>query len=135
MDSSETQKKMLKVVLVVDDDPLLSMVIRDCVLIDPRLMLLVARNEAQAMSILTSEAPDAMVLDLLLTPPESGLDVLKAMHRTGVRVPTLVLTALDEPWAVQRSLDEGADLVMAKPFDPDELTRAVLELLGLRQGS
>lgn len=60
---------------------------------------------------------DLIVLDWML-PQISGLDFLKTMHATGLRVPVLMVTAKSEPQDIVQGLEAGADDYITKPFEP-----------------
>ncbi len=82
----------------------------------------------QARQILADQAPDAVVLDVML-PDGSGLDLLKHLRGTYPELPVLMLSARGEPLDRILGLELGADDYLAKPCDPRELTarlRAVL---------
>ncbi len=81
---------------------------------------------------LAGEAYDAVLLDLGL-PLKGGLEVLRDLRRRRVRVPVLVLTALDAIPDRVAALDSGADDYLVKPFDLDELA-ARLRALQRRSG-
>ena len=63
---------------------------------------------------------DIVVLDVLL-PGRSGIEVCRALRREGVRVPILLLTALDQTEQKVAGLDAGADDYLTKPFPFEEL--------------
>jgi two-component system response regulator VicR len=73
-----------------------------------------------------SETPDVIILDLGL-PDMSGLDVLKRI-RLFSDIPILVLTVRSDETSIVRSLEEGADDYIVKPFKQ-------LELLARIQGA
>jgi two-component system response regulator CpxR len=77
---------------------------------------------------LASQAPDAVVLDVML-PDGSGLELLKQLRSDHPELPVLMLSARGEPLDRILGLELGADDYLAKPCDPRELTarlRAVL---------
>ena len=76
------------------------------------------------------EQPALITLDLRM-PGLNGYEVLKFIRHTPEVAATkvLVISALDAP-SLQRALDEGADAVLSKPFDNDELLAVVNRLIG-----
>jgi DNA-binding response OmpR family regulator len=72
-----------------------------------------------------------MILDMMM-PRRSGLEVLAEMRRDAdlSDMPVIVLTA--QPATREDALREGADLVIVKPFEPDQITAAVEEVLAER---
>ncbi|MES2821482.1 MAG: response regulator transcription factor [Pseudomonadota bacterium] len=83
---------------------------------------------ASAREALASQAPAAVVLDVML-PDGSGLALLKQLRSDHPELPVLMLSARGEPLDRILGLELGADDYLAKPCDPRELTarlRAVL---------
>ena len=69
--------------------------------------------------------PDCLVLDLQM-PGCSGLDVLARLSALGLDVPTVIITAHDEPGSRQQCLAAGAAAYLCKPLD-DEVLLASIE--------
>jgi DNA-binding response OmpR family regulator len=90
----------------------------------------VARSLSQADALLSTDAVDAVVLDLGL-PDGNGLTWCKQVRRAGVAMPILVLTAQSAVSTRVAGLDSGADDFLAKPFAVAEL-RARVRALGRR---
>jgi two-component system response regulator MprA len=114
-------------ILVVDDEP----AVRDS--LDRALRLEgyqvdLAADGAEALSSLTDERPDAVVLDLMM-PRVDGLEVCRRMRAAGDRTPVLVLTARDAVSDRVKGLDAGADDYLVKPFVLDELLARLRALL------
>jgi two-component system, OmpR family, response regulator MprA len=114
-------------ILVVDDEP----AVRDS--LDRALRLEgyqvdLAADGAEALSSLTDESPDAVVLDLMM-PRVDGLEVCRRMRAAGDRTPVLVLTARDAVSDRVKGLDAGADDYLVKPFVLDELLARLRALL------
>ena len=113
--------------LVVDDDRGLRDVLRRALSLSGYDIKL-AENGSEALSALTSDVPDAMVLDVGL-PDIDGLEVCRLIRREGNRVPVLMLTARDAVSDRIDGLDAGADDYLVKPFDIDELKARLRALL------
>jgi len=117
--------------LVVDDDRALRDVLRRALTLTGYEVAL-AESGGGALAQVTSENPDAMVLDIGL-PDIDGLDVCRLLRSEGNRVPILILTARDAVSDRIDGLDAGADDYLVKPFDIDEL-KARLRALMRRAG-
>lgn len=79
-----------------------------------------------------SEAPDAVILELVL-PDISGFDVLKEIRQFS-DVPVIILTIRKEEADIVKGLEWGADDYIVKPFQQFELLarlRAVVRLFCL----
>jgi CheY-like chemotaxis protein len=113
-------------ILVCDDDPSLRELVR--AVLGPRYRFVEAADGTEALAIAREEAPDLIVLDVML-PGLSGIEVLETIRtEDGLRdLKVVVITA----WS-HAEIDAqvaGADRFVSKPFDPDELSSAVEELL------
>lgn len=112
-------------VLVVDDDPALTRMLR-LTLRDGGFDVCTAANGALALDQISIEQmPDAIVLDLEM-PVMDGRSFYRALRKLGIEVPVLVLSAYGARSA-QREL--GANAYLNKPFDPEELVSQVRELV------
>jgi len=77
---------------------------------------------------LTAEAPSCLVLDLQL-PGLSGLDLQKRMAEVGLEIPIVFLTGHGNiPTSVQ-AMKAGAVEFLTKPFDDEDLLRAMQEAI------
>ncbi len=75
---------------------------------------------AAAMTAIEKSAPNLLILDITL-PDGSGLDVLRAASKPGLRIPTIMLTARSEESDRIVGLELGADDYITKPFSPREV--------------
>ncbi len=113
-------------VLVVDDEPQIVRGLK-IILRNDGYAVESAETKAQALALLSSRPPDALVLDLVL-PDGQGVEVCREVRRWS-RLPILVLSAVGDEREKVRALDAGADDYVTKPFGADELLarlRAVL---------
>ena len=113
-------------VLVVDDDPTVSDVVRRY-LERAGMVVEVFGDGESALARALAEPPDLVVLDLML-PGLSGLDVCRRL-RAAQSTPIVMLTALGEEADRVLGLEMGADDYVTKPFSPRELTLRVQSVL------
>lgn len=109
-------------VLVVDDNRDTADSIADCLRILCRFGVTVAYRGADAMQLMESSHPDAVVLDIGM-PQIDGLQVARwiRLRPWGRHVPLIALTAWSQPSDRQRTTAAGFDLHLTKPVDPDHL--------------
>ena len=113
-------------ILVCDDDPSLRELVR--AVLGTRYRFVEAADGAEALDLTREIRPDLIVLDVML-PGLSGIEVLQAI-RTDADLHDLkvvVITAWSH--AEMEAEVAGADRFVSKPFDPDDLSKAVEELL------
>lgn len=92
----------------------------------------VARDGRYALDVVQREAPDALVLDVML-PHLSGLDVCRVLRSSTdpllAELPVLMLTARSSEDDLLLGLDLGADDYMTKPYSPRELMGRIRALV------
>jgi CheY-like chemotaxis protein len=83
-----------------------------------------AANGVEAVDACQREAPDLLILDLLM-PRLSGLDALHALRARGVGAPAVLLSAISG--GSVRALDgaEAVDVLLEKPVTRQSLARAI----------
>ncbi|HET7046399.1 MAG TPA: response regulator transcription factor [Gaiellaceae bacterium] len=86
-----------------------------------------ASTGADAIGQVAAQAPDLIVLDLML-PDIDGIEVCKRVRQRS-DVPILMLTARDEDVDKIIGLEVGADDYLTKPFNPRELVARVKSVL------
>jgi DNA-binding response OmpR family regulator len=114
-------------VLVVDDDPTVSDVVRRY-LERAGLAVTLAADGPAALRAFEAERPDLVVLDLML-PGIDGLEVCRRLRARAEDVPIVMLTALGEEGDRVLGLQLGADDYVTKPFSPRELVLRVQSVL------
>jgi DNA-binding response OmpR family regulator len=119
-------------VLVVDDDPTVSDVVRRYLERAGIAVDVVGDGESALRSALANP-PDLLVLDLML-PGMSGLEVCRRL-RASQPTPIVMLTALGEESDRVLGLELGADDYVTKPFSPRELTLRVISVLRRATGT
>ncbi len=120
---------MVQVLVVEDDDAIRSALARG--LTERGHAVTPVRTGADAITSLTANTPDVIVLDLGL-PDLDGTAVLTMSQALG-SAPVIVATARDDEREVVRLLDAGADDYVVKPFSAaqiDARIRAVLRRSG-----
>src|SRR5947207_2532903 len=114
-------------VLVVEDERKLANVLASALSAE-QYDVMVASDGDDGLTRATSEAFDAVVLDVML-PGRSGLDILQALRHSRNPTPVLILTARDGIEDRVLGLDLGADDYLVKPFALPELLARVRALV------
>jgi len=109
-------------VLVVEDDIHIAQVLRFMIERQGYRVIHAADGRAAADHVAASDAPDLVLLDVML-PYVDGFEILRLMRaRAGWdAVPVLMLTAKNTERDTARALDAGATDFIIKPFQPQEL--------------
>lgn len=114
-------------ILVVDDDPTVSDVVR-LYLEQAGYEVTRVGDGAAALASATREPPSLVVLDLML-PKIDGLEVCRRLRAQDGGLPIVMLTALGEESDRILGLQLGADDYVTKPFSPRELVLRVQSVL------
>ena len=101
-------------VLVVEDDKRISNFIKT-VLEANNYDVIVAQTGAEAYSMVTSQCPDVVILDLGL-PDMDGMKILQGVREWSA-MPVIVVSARTHERDKVEALDLGADDYITKPFD------------------
>ncbi|WP_412539034.1 response regulator transcription factor [Longispora sp. K20-0274] len=101
-------------ILVVDDDPAIGRALGRGLSLAGFVVELASGGQ-QALDLVASAAPDAVVLDVSM-PDISGIEVCRRLRAAGCDLPVLMLSALDEVDDRVAGLAAGADDYVVKPF-------------------
>ena len=121
-------------VLICDDDPLL-LRLMEYRLAAKGYEVVKATDGAEALSAVTAERPNIVVLDAMM-PKSGGFEVLARIKGDPdlSATPVIMLTALKGEKYIVSALQNGADDYLVKPFIPDELLARLSRLLA-RKGN
>ncbi|MEZ0395866.1 MAG: response regulator [Anaerolineales bacterium] len=94
--------------------------------------VLKATSSAPGMQLISSEIPDAVVLDIMM-PDISGLEVLRFMRNDPrlAKIPVIVVSAKSMPADIKTGLEAGAAVYLTKPVGYLDLKEAVEKVLGV----
>jgi DNA-binding response OmpR family regulator len=113
-------------ILVIDDDPGMTDLLR--MLLEPSgLRVFTANYGPDGVALARSESPDIVILDIMM-PDVDGLQVCTELRKFST-IPILVLSAMDSPSIIARSLNSGADDFLVKPVPSSILIAHLNKLL------
>jgi len=124
---------MKKRILVIEDEPSLSMAIRDELEFEG-FEASVVEDGSAGLDRIIAEAPDLAILDLML-PGKSGFEICREVRGRGLNTPIIMLTARAQEVDRVRGLELGADDYVIKPFSLAELVARVRAVLRRTQGA
>jgi len=116
-------------ILLVDDDEAIRTVVSEALRREGH-MVVAAGSVADQTRQLESFTPDILITDVVL-PDGNGLDNVPALMARWPDLPIIVLSAQNTLSTAVRATEQGAFEYLPKPFDLDELCRAVRD--GLRR--
>ncbi|RHW16519.1 nitrogen regulation protein NR(I) [Sphingomonas gilva] len=117
-------------ILVVDDDEAIRLVVSQALKRHGH-RVEQAESIAGLWAALEAGAPDALISDVML-PDGNGLDALAAVRARFPELPVIILSAQNTLTTAVRAAERGAFEYLPKPFDLDDLARAVAEAIARR---
>lgn len=110
-------------ILLVDDDPSIRLVVTEALKRDGH-DVRTAASVAEQVAMLERFSPDVLITDVIL-PDGNGLDLVPSILSKRPDLPVIVLSAQNTLTTAVRATEQGAFEYLPKPFDLDELCRAV----------
>jgi len=122
--------KTVSTVLLVDDEPHIRRIGELSLKGVGKWKPLLASSGAEAIEIAQREAPDLILLDVMM-PGMDGHATLAQLRAsdTTARIPVIFMTAKVQKHEVDKYLAAGAVGVIPKPFDPMGLPAMILQIL------
>jgi two-component system alkaline phosphatase synthesis response regulator PhoP len=111
--------------LIVEDDPSIRKLVEK-LLRRQHIEIETAQDGRTAIDKLRTNKYSVLVLDLMV-PEVDGFEVIEFLKREQLRVPVAVVSAVSQQALTKLDLDI-VKLVISKPFDVDEFTRAIVGL-------
>ena len=111
--------------LVVEDDPAIRRLVEK-LLTRLKIRIDLASDGRTAIAKLSTQPYSVLVLDLMV-PELNGFEVIDYIKRENITVPVAVVSAVSQQALTKLDLDV-VKLVISKPFDVDEFTKAILTL-------
>lgn len=112
--------------LIVEDDPAIRKLVEK-LLARQKIEIDTAPDGRRAIDKLRTVEYSVVILDLMV-PEVNGFEIIDFVKANGIRVPIAVVSAVSQQALTNLDLDI-VKLVIAKPFDVDEFTKAVVALV------
>ena len=117
-------------ILVVDDDPAICVVVGEALRRQGH-KVKTAASIRERSALIDSFTPDVLITDVML-PDGDGLDGVADILDRNPDLNVIILSAQNTLNTAIRATEKGAFEYLPKPFDLNELTRAVSDALGTR---
>jgi two-component system, response regulator PdtaR len=117
-------------VLVAEDDPLIALGLCERLRSLGHEPIGPASDGEQAVEMARTSLPDLYLFDIEM-PNLDGLDAATQLTAEGLRRPVVVITGVDDPSLIERSIASGVSAYLTKPVDSREL-QAAIELAAAR---
>lgn len=116
----------MKILLIEDDKNISSFIKKG--LKEEYYSVDVAENSLDGFNLAMSNEYDIIILDIILPDKMNGIALCKKLREIGIKIPILMLTALDTVDNKVEGLESGADDYMTKPFAFTELLARIRSL-------
>lgn len=118
----------MKKLIVVDDSAVLRISIKNALESFNYEVIGTASGSKELFNLLEQNPkPDLILLDMFY-PNERGIDILQKLKQDYPAIKILVITAMNEEALNKQIKQIGADDILYKPFDMDDLTFAIKKI-------
>jgi AmiR/NasT family two-component response regulator len=117
-------------VLVADDNPVIALGLAERLRSLGHEPIGPAADGDEAVELARARRPDLYLFDIEM-PNLDGLEAAQRLADDGLRRPVVVITGIDDPSLIERSIASGVSAYLTKPVDAREL-QAALELAAAR---
>ncbi len=121
--SSQTKLK----ILVVDDDPNMHRLI-NLYLKDSKAEVVTTSSGRMALQKMTKQGFHLIISDMQM-PQMDGIELVKKIRSLGSTIPVLIVSAFGYYSHASKAIRAGANVVLEKPFERDELLRVIKQLI------
>jgi AmiR/NasT family two-component response regulator len=111
-------------VLVAEDDPLIALGLVERLRSLGHDPIGPARDGEEAIALASNDPPDLYLFDIEM-PNVDGLEAATRLAAAGLRRPVVVVTGVDDPGLIERSIASGVSAYLTKPVDARELHAAI----------
>jgi AmiR/NasT family two-component response regulator len=111
-------------ILVAEDDPLIARGLAERLRSLGHDPLGPASDGAKAIELAHASPPDLYLFDIEM-PNVDGLEAATQLAADGLRRPVVVVTGVDDPSLIERSIASGVSAYLTKPVDTRELEAAI----------
>jgi response regulator NasT len=111
-------------VLIAEDDPLIALGLMERLRSLGHEPIGPACDGEQAIEMARASLPDLYLFDIEM-PNVDGLEAATRLAGDGLRRPVVVVTGVDDPSLVERSIASGVSAYLTKPVDSRELAAAI----------
>jgi len=115
-------------IMIADDSDAIRLVLKDILSIGDHTIVGEAKDGAEAVELFPKVNPDLLLLDLAM-PKKDGLTVVREIIAQNPTAKIILITASDDQKIIQQCLDSGASSFISKPFDFNNVLKAISDIL------
>jgi DNA-binding NarL/FixJ family response regulator len=123
-------KKNKQKIFIVDDHPIVRLGLHQIICLENNLECSGEASSAnEAITKISNENPDLVIVDISLDGDMSGFDLIQAIHDRFDGIKTLVLSMFEESFYVDKALRAGARGYIAKKYAYNTIIEAIYKVL------
>jgi two-component system cell cycle response regulator len=127
--AKDPDRRPLRTILYADDDADIRIIVQTALSLTEGLTAHTAQSGEQALELARELQPDLLMLDVMMPGLDGPGTLIRLRADAAIaHIPVIFMTAKARPEDVSRLRALGAMAVIAKPFDPMQLSRQVLSL-------
>ena len=115
-------------IMIADDSDAIRLVLKDILSIGDHTVMGEAKDGAEAVKLFFQVNPDLLLLDLAM-PKKDGLTVVQEIIAQNQTAKIILITASDDQKIIQQCLNSGALSFISKPFDFNDVLKAISDIL------
>ena len=115
-------------IMIVDDSESIRNLLKDMLLVGKHEVVAEAVDGIDAIEKFGTVKPDVVLLDIAM-PKKDGLTTLKEIKKMNLNTKVIMVTVRDEMDMIQDCIAAGALAYIIKPFDTEEVLKAILFVL------
>ncbi len=117
----------MQTLALVDDSGILRSALKNVLEADGYQVAIEAESSKEMFEQLQKTPVDGILLDVFF-PNENGLDILVELKKRYPAIKVLIVTGMQQNSILEEAQKRGADGVLYKPFDTDDLLNAIKRL-------
>jgi len=115
-------------IMIVDDSESIRKLLKDMLSVGKHEVVAEAVDGIDAIEKFSTVKPDVVLLDIAM-PKKDGLTTLKEIKKMNLNTKVIMVTVRDEMDMIQDCIAAGALAYIIKPFDTEEVLKAILFVL------
>ena len=124
---------MKKRIIVLDDEPLIAILMKEIVEEDPELEIAQMTTEKnEFVDLVSQNSFDAAIIDISVGSREGGFELLQTMKNKTIELPLIILSAHDELYYALKCLQAGAMGYINKKYICTDVAKCLKEVLSGR---
>ena len=120
---------MAKRILVVDDAPIIRLMIKDILTYNGYEVVAEGGNGQEAVDLYAEHKPDLVTMDIVM-PEKDGIQALEEILSNDENAKIVMVTAVDQRESLMRAIRAGATDYIIKPFESERVLSAAKKALG-----